>query len=811
MRPVWLVALLAALVAACSGQGSSIPVTGKVVLEGEADHSGVLVSLAGRSALTDKEGAWTVELLSGGSYVLQVSASGTLEGMRAVPVEVPEEGALSVPEVKLTPVGEVEGEATLGSSTGNAGLTVLAPGSSAVAVTDDSGRYVLRGVPAGNRTVDVVAPGFARSSFQVQVRRDARVSASPVVLGRARTTPLLSAKMLGASGHSGIVATLVGTEFSATTAADGSFTFRGVPDGVYSLSLRSGSQEELVPGVVFLQGVAYLSEGVSLVPLPPLALSQAKRLASATLVGVPQSWESYTPQQFIQRSVDGGRFLFLSDTSYQLLMEERSSFIRGVLFEGTLRVASTTGGAPLVLGSGVTAFTFSPDGASALFTRGDGSLLFANLATGEVFPLAPAVYFPSRYLTAYGFNPLYLFGASPDGSKVAYLKDSVLYVVGSTGGASMTLGPASSSGSGRVEPGVFSADGNRLFFYSSGNGLSLADLKTGTSQALTSSLSSYRVTPDRSIAVALGGSKDNNTLFVSRLNPSSVTTTPVEASISEFMMSPDGARVVYKSTATPGTARLLTLPSTSPTLLSSLAYDLLQFSADGRQFVMVERDATTGTYSLLNVDLTVPTTGKWSLWSGSSTPSSVQYSGNGAWVVFSVGTSYYAVGSKGVGLRSLATTSSYFIKTVLSPTHDRMFLLADVTGASRTLQSVPFAPGAGVTLASGVSDFAVTADGSRVIYHTGSGSLRSVAPTGGSDTVLAEGVRSFSLSPDGAWVLFVDAGAVARVLKLATGEVRVLAEQVARASWSGSEVVLVREGALAPLRFQDGLYLTPIN
>ncbi|WP_257460309.1 carboxypeptidase-like regulatory domain-containing protein [Archangium lipolyticum] len=800
MRPVWLGACLAALVMACSGQGTAVQVTGKVVLEGETDHSGVLVTLAGRSVLTDKEGSWRVELLSGGAYVVQVSASGTLEGTQAVAVEVPDEGSASVPEVKLTPVGEVEGQATLGVATGNAGITVMAPGSSAVAVTDDSGHYVLRGVPTGSRTLEAVAPGHARSSIPVQVRRAARANAAPVVLSRARSVQPLSATLLGASGHAGLVATLLGTELTATTAADGSFSFNGVPDGVYSLSLRGGSYEELVPSVVFLQGTAYLSQGVGLVPMPPLKLVPAKRLASATQVGLPQNWEGMASQPLIQRTMDGGRFLFLSDTAYQLIMDRGS--IMGLSFDGTLRTVSSTGDSSFVLGSSVTSFVPTSDGAHVLFTRDDGTLLSGDLATGESRPLAAGLFHPSRYL--YGGDPLTQYGASPDGSKVVYLKDNVLFVVGAEGGTSTALGPATSSAyySGRSEPAVFSADGNRLFYYASGAGLSLADLRTGGSQAITASLSSFRVTPDRSIAVTLA----SNNLSVSRLTAAGVSTNAVDTSVSEFMMSPDGARVVYRTTTS--LARLLTLPSTVPTALSTTNYDLLQFSPDGRQFLLLDRDSTAATYILYNVDLTTPSTGKWSLWSGSSLPSSFQYSTNGAWVVFSVGSSYYAVGAKGTGLRSLLTTSGAVYKTAIAPTNDRIFLLADVTAASRSLQSVPFGTGPAVNLASGVSDFGVSWDGSRVVYLNGQGSLRAVAPVGGTDTLLSEGVRSFSLSPDSAWVLYTDVREVARAMNLGTGEVRVLSDRASRVFWSSpGQVALVRADSPAPLAFQDGLYL----
>ncbi|QRN96914.1 hypothetical protein JRI60_49460 [Archangium violaceum] len=808
MRPVWLGACLAVLVVACSGQGAAVQVTGKVVLDGEADHSGVLVTLAGRSALTDKQGAWRVELLSGGSYVVQVSASGTLEGTLAVQVEVPDEGSASAPEVKLTPVGEVEGQATLGVTTGNAGITVMAPGSSAVAVTDDSGHYVLRGVPTGSRTLEAVAPGYARAPIQVQVGRAARASAAPVVLTRARSIQPLSATLLGASGHAGIVATLQGTELTATSAADGSFSFNGVPDGIYSLSLRGGAYEEVVPSVVFLQGTAYLSNGVGLVPMPPLKLALAKRLASATRVGLPQAWESWASQPLIQRTAAGGHFLFLSDTFYQLLSDSGS--VRGVSFEGTLMAASSTGGPAFVMEPSVTSFAPTADGTHVLFTRGDGSLLSGDLATGESLPLAAGVYTPSPYI--YGGSPTSQYGASPDGSKVAYLKEGVLFVVSSSGGASTALGSSNSNSyySGRSEPAVFSADGNRLFYYASNAGLSLADLRNGSSQSLTASLSSYRVTPDRSIAVTLSGSKDTNTLFVSRLTAGGVTTSAVEASVSEFMMSPDGARVVYRTSAAPSLARLLTLPSTTPVPLNTTysAYDLLQFSQDGRQFLLLDRDSAGTTYTLFNIDLTTPSTGKWPLWSGSSVPYSLQYSSNGAWVVFSLGSTYYSVGAKGTGLRSLATTSGSVYKTAIAPTNDRIFLLADVTAASRGLLSVPFGAGSAVTLASGVSDFGVLWDGSRIVYLNGQGALRAVAPVGGTDTLLAESVRSFSLSPDSAWVLYTDAGAVARAMNLGTGEVRVLSDRVSRAFWSTSgQVALVREGSLAPLSFQDGLYL----
>lgn len=809
LRPLCLAVALATLCASCSGQTPKVNVTGKVVLDGETDSSGIRVSLAGRAAVTAADGSYHFELLSGGTYALRASADATREGAVEAAVEAPEEGTVTVPDLKLTPVGDVEGTVTLGTSTGNAGISVMSADGAALAVTDDAGHYVLHGVPTGSRQLVASAPGYAQSPFTVQVSRGGKASASPLALSRPANHQFTGkALLLGAASHADTVVTLQGTERTTTTAADGSFTLNGVPDGVYTLLLRNGTFEESVPGVAVIQGSPYVSSGSTLVPLQPLTLQPARRLASADTVGVAPSMEAYAPNPLLQLTTDKSRVVFLADTTTQLTSSIFGG-ITGLNAVGTLKVAPTAaGGTPLTLATSVTSFELSADGTRVLFTRNDGSLYFGSLVTGDVTPLASSVYNASNLNAAN--TSLYAF--NPDASRALFLRDGVLHLVNSSGGAATVLGNASTGYSSPSDPGLFTSDG-RVFFGTSA-GLMLADPRQVplTPQLLTSSLSQYRLNTDRTIALMLDAGS-TTFLAVSRLGPSGWTTTGIDTSVSGFSLSPDGQRAVYFVQTLPATMKALLLSSNIPVNLGT--YNTYRtFSQDNQQVLFVDRDANNNTYSVVSANANTGVRNP--IWTNASYPNTSVYSPNGDWVVIQADTALYSASTKGAGSRTITSPSAAtflgYRKIAISPSSDRVAYILDTSATPRSLQLAPLTVTSVVQLGPNVSDFTITPDGTRIVFLA-DGSLRSALMTStGSSTLLADNVRTYVLSPDGSWVLYVDMTGLARATRLVTGETRVLGDRVSRALWvDNTQAVLVRDGATAGLEFQDGVYLAPLQ
>jgi Tol biopolymer transport system component len=655
----------------------------------------------------------------------------------------------------------------------------------------------------------------------VQVRRDARVSASPVVLSRARSPAPLSATLLGASSHAGIVATLQGTEFTTTTAADGSFSFRGVPDGTYSLSLRSGTYEELIPNVVFQRGEAFVDMGV-LVPLAPIVMVPAKRLSSGSL---RESYFSSSPDVGVQppppflRTPDGSQFVFLSNPE-----EAFENF-------SDLRMVPLAGGAPLVLAPNVAGFRLSADGTRVVYLQANGSLYSRALGPAGTSTLLAVL------STNYGGSRPFMF--SPDGSRVVFHNNGAVYSVSSTGGPVTLLGPGGSSSSSlgsQEDFGVFSGDGNRFFFgagssfgSSSGySGFRVADLRNGVVQTIVSSSANYQVTPDRNVAVVHSRDYDKNPLLLVQLTASGMLSPTVDTQVEEFRLSPDGSLLAWRTTS--GAVKVMTM-STGTTVQLSSTSPLLQFSPDGKRLLFTE-SMTGGTYTLNSID--VAKGDKKPLWNGPLTVNHAWYSADGTKVFFQTPVSAGTGGSSGLynptlalnvvdalggSVRALGTTlnNSTFTATGTNSTKaiylassNRVLLFSDTSSAPRTLQMIPINLSGSIPMAVTVDDWELLSDGARVLFLVG-GSLRLAQVSDGTSRPVAELVRSFRMSPDGSKVFHVDINGMGRVTTLATNETRQISDRVVQGYWlDNGQLAFVRSGSSGPSALQNGLYLAPV-
>lgn len=156
--------------------------TGVVQLEGAVEHSGVAVTLRGpgsASAVTDLGGHYRFRGLKAGAYVVTVRADATAEGEVHREVSVPRTGAVSVEEVRLTPVGHIAGRVEFTQSGEPApNVQVFATSGGTPAVTDATGAYLLEGVRVGTTKVVAFLQGHqTASSPELTVARGAKVDA----------------------------------------------------------------------------------------------------------------------------------------------------------------------------------------------------------------------------------------------------------------------------------------------------------------------------------------------------------------------------------------------------------------------------------------------------------------------------------------------------------------------------------------------------------------------------------------------------------------------------------------------------------
>ncbi|MFT3913667.1 MAG: carboxypeptidase-like regulatory domain-containing protein [Anaeromyxobacteraceae bacterium] len=219
--------------------------------------TGVHVSVPGTSfaADTDATGHYAIADVPPGTYSVQAVAAGyDTVAVTGITVTL-DDGTrtVGVPDLALkVSRGSVSGTITsksfgaLGAAP-LAGASVSVEGLPGAALTDEAGGFLLSGVPAGAKTINVARSGFlAPTGVQVQVSGNALSDAGAVALdwdpGGVKGTLLVQ----GAATQLGVTVrvkgfTLVGSPFEVTgaSAADGSWGIQGlVPAGTYNVTFE---------------------------------------------------------------------------------------------------------------------------------------------------------------------------------------------------------------------------------------------------------------------------------------------------------------------------------------------------------------------------------------------------------------------------------------------------------------------------------------------------------------------------------------------------------------------------------------------
>jgi hypothetical protein len=393
---------------------SGATLVGHALVSGESDSSGIEVTLAGPTSAVTRtagDGSYRFAGLVAGSYLVSAHADATREGTLLADAVASQR---AVPDFVFHPVGTLVGRVTRAASpAGNRGIVVLAPGSSGVATSDDSGAFRLAELAPGSYDLYAVTSGFLPGSARgVEVRRGETTNAPEIDLTAAPTGGPDPGRLhgiarpLGESDASNVTVTIAGGSDSAVTAADGSFTLPNPPDGIYSLSFARDLYSEVVPSVLALPDASGFYVDGSLYPLDgsTLLLSRGTRQIGGDLYNA-------------RLSPNGDFVLFTryDDTPSPLL---------------SLYTVPSSGGTPVLIADRASqVFSFSPDGTRVLYETGGSNnwdLWTAPVGGGTPASIATAA--------------TYAFGYSPDGAHVLYaMNGSDLWAAPALGGSGQLL------------------------------------------------------------------------------------------------------------------------------------------------------------------------------------------------------------------------------------------------------------------------------------------------------------------------------------------------------------------------------------
>ena len=230
-----------------NSQGS---VKGYVKLEGTTDYSGINILLSSEenenttySTITDAEGYYSLSGIIPGKWRIQATKSGFNTGF-SDPFSV-NSGLItetSTLELKIS-LRSIFGEVELEGRTDYSGVKITATNIQNVseiysALTNAQGFYALSSMKPGEYILSYSMENYRSvTSSSVSLTEDSSVELDKVLLNKATGKISGIVNLEGCTDHSGILVTLVGTDYTYTTEADGSYEF-SVPSGNYPGGVR---------------------------------------------------------------------------------------------------------------------------------------------------------------------------------------------------------------------------------------------------------------------------------------------------------------------------------------------------------------------------------------------------------------------------------------------------------------------------------------------------------------------------------------------------------------------------------------------
>ena len=224
-------------------------IAGEVALEDNGDPADVEIVLTAAGTGTTAAfrtvagagGAWSLAAVPRGSYRLSYRGIGPAANRYALVqtfVSLAAGQGLQLPlQSILLARGTIAGTVTLENRTDHSGIAVeVEDVPDAVALTNQAGQYVIRGVPVATHVLRHGAEGFADGASTGVVVREGQATNVPavqlaVLRGSLGGTFILEAE----NDHSNVQVSLTGTIFAATTSSTGQWSIPNVPAGFYDL------------------------------------------------------------------------------------------------------------------------------------------------------------------------------------------------------------------------------------------------------------------------------------------------------------------------------------------------------------------------------------------------------------------------------------------------------------------------------------------------------------------------------------------------------------------------------------------------
>ena len=285
-------------------------ITGKVQMEGETSHGGVLVSVNGESivAVSSTDGSFLLSLVPGGTYTITASKVGFEDGS-ATGIIVEPDLATNIPDPILLkkppepPTGasvsyltETSAEVTWDASvsTDVAGYNIYygtavdqidqkANGDPVTSQVGGVWKYTVSNLTAGTAYHFAVAAVDADS-----LESELSAAATAALVGDIAGTVQLE----GETSHGGVTVSVDGQSIVAQSITDGSFLLSLVPEGTYTITAsKSGFESGTIAGVVVVPSQTNNIPDPILLKKPPEA---ATGLTAAYTAGtsVEVTWQA---------------------------------------------------------------------------------------------------------------------------------------------------------------------------------------------------------------------------------------------------------------------------------------------------------------------------------------------------------------------------------------------------------------------------------------------------------------------------------------------------------------------------------------
>ena len=226
-------------------------VSGTVTLESALDNAGINILLQNEdknvtktySTVTDSTGHYALSGIEPGSWRVQATKSGFNNGYTD-PFDVSASVLTVANTIELSiSLRSIIGTVTLQGKTDYSGIRITATKTTATTeiysgLSNKEGTFALSGMTPGEYILSYSYEGYrSQTSSSVELTEDSSITLDAIELTKATGKISGIANLEGCSDHSGILVSLVGTDYTYTTESDGSYEFT-VPSGNYPGGVR---------------------------------------------------------------------------------------------------------------------------------------------------------------------------------------------------------------------------------------------------------------------------------------------------------------------------------------------------------------------------------------------------------------------------------------------------------------------------------------------------------------------------------------------------------------------------------------------